>query len=158
MKRALDRIDRAILAELRNDARITNKELAAKVHLSPSSCHTRVQRLHTEGVILGFHADFDPARLGVGIQALITIRLRQHNRASMDATYLEIAEYPEVLTVYRLAGANDLLLHVAVRDVDHLREMTLERLPENPSVSSFETALIYESRRAAGMPDLLPEK
>ena len=153
--RPLDRTDRAILVALRNDARITNKELAAQVHLSPSSCHARLQRLLTEGVIRGFHASLDARALGVGIQALITLRLQQHSRAAMDAAWEELASLPEVVTIYRLAGVDDLLMHVAVRDVKHLRQLTLERLSEKPEVGSFETALIYESRQAPGLPDLL---
>jgi len=156
-KRALDRIDRQILGHLRNNARLSNKELAARVGLAPSSCLNRVDRLVADGVIRGFHTDLDPKSLGIGIQALVTVRLASHTRSSMDRAYEEIAARQEVLAVYRLAGADDLMLHVAVRDVDHLRELTLQRLSERPEVENFQTALIYEYRRAPGLPDLLDD-
>ena len=155
--RPLDRIDRQILGHLRNDARLSNKELASRVGLAPSTCLNRVERLIADRVILGFTTEVEPRALGVGIQALITVRLSTHSREKMDRAYDELAAHKEVLEVYRLAGADDLLLHVAVRDVDHLRQLTLERLSERDDVDSFQTALIYEYRRAPGLPDLLED-
>lgn len=80
MDQPLDRIDRAILAHLQKNARLSNKELAAKVGLAPSSCLARVQRLTKQGVIKGFHAFVDPQALGIGLQALVAVKLKQHSR------------------------------------------------------------------------------
>ena len=66
----LDRIDFEILAQLQNDARLSNKELAARVHLAPSSCLERVRRLRRLGAITGFHATVDPEVLGIALQAM----------------------------------------------------------------------------------------
>jgi DNA-binding Lrp family transcriptional regulator len=76
----LDRIDRALVRALQKDARLSNKELAAQVGLAPSSCLERVRRLRRTGVLRGFHADVAPEALGVGLQALIAVQLRQHSR------------------------------------------------------------------------------
>ena len=67
----LDRIDLLLLAELQRAARQTHAELAERVHLSPSACLRRVQRLEREGVITGYRAEVDPERLGLGLQAFV---------------------------------------------------------------------------------------
>ena len=69
----MDRIDREILAHLQHDARISNKELAAKVGLAPSSCLARVRRLQRSGAILGYHAEVDPRVYGVTLEALVAV-------------------------------------------------------------------------------------
>ena len=73
-----DRIDREILAHLQHDARISNKVLAARVGLAPSSCLARVRRLEESGAILGYHADVDPRVHGVTLEALVAVRLAVH--------------------------------------------------------------------------------
>ena len=118
----LDRIDHALVALLTEDARRTNKELAAAVGLAPSSCHARVQRLFTEGVILGCHAALDLKRLGLGLEAMISVRLVQQTANLGDLTG-RLAARPEVLQVYHVSGDDDLLVHVAVHDTDHLSQL-----------------------------------
>lgn len=144
---ALDRTDHAILALLQKDARLSNKELAARVGLAPSSCHERVRRLVQAGVIAGFHADVDPRALGITLQALVAVRLARHSRVPFDAFREHVLALPEAVSVFHIAGANDFLVHVAVRDSDHLRELILDALTSRPEVLHVETALIYEHAR-----------
>ena len=77
----LDRIDHEILVALQKNARLSNKELAAEIGLAPSSCLARVNRLIREGVIRGFHAEVDPKALGIGIEALVFVRVVRHQSA-----------------------------------------------------------------------------
>jgi DNA-binding Lrp family transcriptional regulator len=156
--RVLDRTDRAILAELQNDARLSNKQLAARVGLAPSSCLERVRRLRETRVLRGFHADVDPAALGIGIQALIAVRIRQHSRAMNDAFRAHMLGRPEVVAAQHVAGENDYVLHVAVRDVNHLRNFTLDELTTRKEVMHVETALIFEHVRSWVLPDYSAEE
>ena len=80
MTRPLDRIDCTILEALQNDARLSNKELAARVGLAPSSCLERVRRLREDGILRSAHFVVDPHALGIGLQAMIAIRLHKHDR------------------------------------------------------------------------------
>ncbi|GJM44591.1 MAG: AsnC family transcriptional regulator [Gemmatimonadota bacterium] len=153
MQRPLDRIDRVILAELQKDARQSNKELAAKAGLAPSSCLERVRQLRAGGVLRGFHADVDPAALGIGIQAIIAVRILQHTRKMNDAFRAHVIALPEVIAAQHLAGENDYLLHVAVRDVQHLRNLTLDELTTREEVGHVETALIFDHHRSWTLPD-----
>jgi len=152
MKRALDRIDYEILALLRNNARISNKQVAARVGLAASTCLVRIRVLQTSGVITGFHAEIDPASLGVGIQAMIAVRLMRHFKPDVDAFRSHALSLPEVVQLYHVAGPIDFLIHVWTRDSDHLRELAMTAFTSRQEVSHIETELIFEHIRSADVP------
>jgi DNA-binding Lrp family transcriptional regulator len=154
--RPLDRIDAALLVHLQNQGRLPNKDLAAAVGLSPSSCLERVRRLVADGVLRGFHAEADPKALGIGLQAMIAVRLTAHTRDRVTAFHDHALALPEVVALYHVAGANDFLLHVVARDSDHLRDFAMEAFTTRPEVAHLETSLIYEHRRQHTLPLLLP--
>src|SRR5215472_14318993 len=81
---ALDRTDIAILGLLQNDARLSVKEIAAKVGLAPSSTHERIRRMWDDGVLRGTHVEVDPRALGVGLEGLFMIELSKHKRGTVD--------------------------------------------------------------------------
>lgn len=149
----LDRIDARILAELQNNARLSNKELAARIGLAPSTCLERVRRLFDSGVLRGAHAEVDPDALGIRLQAMIGVRLRQHSREEVLAFRGEMMALREVVAVYYLAGATDFLVHVAVRDAAQLRDFALDAITARPEVARVETSLLFEYARAAQLPD-----
>jgi DNA-binding Lrp family transcriptional regulator len=143
----LDDIDRHIVRELARDARIANNALADRVGIAPSTCLGRVRSLRDRGVIRGYHADVDPAALGLPLQAMIAVRLQSHARSRIRAFVAEVAGLPEVLNVFFLAGKDDFLLHVAAAASASLREF-VETLSSNGDVSYTETSLIFEHIRA----------
>jgi DNA-binding Lrp family transcriptional regulator len=143
----LDDIDRHIVRELARDARIANNALAERVGIAPSTCLGRVRSLRDRGVIRGYHADVDPAALGMPLQAMIAVRLQSHARSRIRAFVVDVAGLPEVLNVFFLAGKDDFLLHVAAASTTTLREF-VETLSSNPDVSYTETSLIFEHIRA----------
>ena len=145
--RALDRIDRAICEALANDARLSNKELAGRVGLAPSSCLERTRRLIEDGVLRAFRAEVDPAALGFGLEAMVAIRLRQHTRVDFESFRAYALQLPEAIAVYHMSGANDFLIHVMARDAHHLRDMAIDYFTTRPEVGHIETALIFEHRR-----------
>ena len=153
MKQAMDRIDRQILALLQKNARLSNKELAARVGLAPSSCLARVQRLTKEGVLRGFHAFVDPKALGIGIQALIAVKLKQHSREKVRAFLRHLQALPEAVALYHVSGAMDFQVHVAVRDTDHLRDLALDAFTVRPEVESIQTSLLFETKWKDSWPD-----
>lgn len=144
---SLDRIDRLILAHLQKDARLSNKVLAAKVGLAPSSCLARVRRLESAGAILGYHAEVDPRVHGVTLEALVAVRLERHARQAISGFERHVLTLPEVRAVHHLTGANDYLVHVAVRDAEHLREFVLAGFATRDEVAHLETSLIFSHRR-----------
>jgi len=152
----LDRIDFAILEHLQNEARLSNKELAARVGLAPSSCLERVRRLQVEGVLRGFRAEVNPRSLGIALEALVFVRLARHARKPVGSFRRHCLDLAETLAVYHVAGQYDFIVHVAVRDADHLRDLTLDAFTTRAEVAQLETHLIFEHARRTLLPRLRP--
>lgn len=148
--RPLDRIDRVIVRQLQNNARTSNKELAAEAGVAPSTALERTRRLEAEGVLAGYHAEVDLEAVGVGVQALVSVSLRRHARPLVEAFERHALALPEVVQVFHTAGSSDFLVHVAVRDTEHLRTLALESFTERPEVARIETSLVFAHRRTPG--------
>jgi DNA-binding Lrp family transcriptional regulator len=149
----LDRIDRQLLRLLSNDARASNKELAAAVGLAPSSCHVRLQRLLAEGWLQGFHAQVRPEAFGIGMRAIVFVRVVRHSATLLEPFRAHVLRLPEVLDVFHVAGSHDFLVHVAVRDVEHLRRLVAERLSTHEAIGHVETSLVFEHHHRSQWPD-----
>ena len=149
---ALDRIDFEIISALQNDARLSNKELAGKIGMAPSSCLERVRTLGRAGVLRGYHADVATSALGIGLEALVAIRLVKHSREVFRALYALMLSMPEVLTVFHVSGVNDLQVHIAVRDIHHLRDLIVEKFATRPEVDHCETSVIFDLHRNHQLP------
>ena len=145
--RPLDEIDRKIIRALQENARLSNKELAAKVHLAPSSCLERARRLKDSGVLASFRTSIDPSAIGIGLQAMISVQLRGHGAENREAFREHALAREEVVALYHLTGARDFMLHVAVRDADHLRRLIVEELSARAEIESLETSVILEETR-----------
>jgi DNA-binding Lrp family transcriptional regulator len=148
----LDRIDFEILGQLQNDARLSNKELAARVHLAPSSCLERVRRLFRIGAITGTHAAVEPRVLGIEMQAMVAVRLQVHAADLSTKFFDEVSAHRAVIAVYYVAGAIDFQVHVAVRDTEALRRLVGEFISARPGVAHVETSLIFDYRRTPVLP------
>lgn len=144
----LDDVDRALLRELERDGRISNKDLAGRVGVAPSTCHARVAALRSRGVLRGFHADVDPEAVGRGLQAVIAVRLQAGARPQLGSFARALAARPEVRDVYLLGGSEDILLHVAVHDSRALRGFVVEHLSARREVAHTQTSLVFEHLHA----------
>ncbi len=151
----LDRIDFAIMGVLQKNGRIANNRLAEAVGVAPSTCLERVRRLTRLGVIRGYHADIDPSSVGVGLEAMIAVRLRQHSRDLVDSFRDYVVELPEVRSVFHVTGGDDFLVHVAARDSDHLRDLALDSFTNRPEVDHIQTRLIFECTPTWRLPILV---
>lgn len=140
----LDEKDHELLRLLQNNARLTNKNLAAALDLAPSTTLVRRRQLERLGVLRGYHAEVDPAALGMGLQALITVRLKQHTADDVASFRSYVLGLPEVLRLYHVAGANDFLVHIGVSDASHLREFAMGSLTTRREVAHLETGLVFE--------------
>jgi DNA-binding Lrp family transcriptional regulator len=147
----VDDIDRAILAALREDGRMTNAALAARVGLAESTCAYRVKALRESGVISSINARLDLAAIGRPIQAVVMVHLSSHSRVHIDELFDRLVEIPGALSVVHVAGDNDFHLHVAVASPERLRDVILEHITSHPAVSKTETQLVFEVREGAGV-------
>ena len=148
----LDTIDRRILMELQTDGRMTNVELARRADITAPPCLRRVRRLEESGVIRGYHADTDPARLGWQIMFFAIVGLDSQKETVLAAFEREVAGWPEVRECHMIRGGGDFLLRLVARDTADENRLT-QRLTGAPSVSRVQTLqTIRTSRDLAGVP------
>lgn len=145
--RAVDELDSAIVRELQQDARQTNRSLAHKLGVAPSTCLERVRLLHRNGIIRGYHADIAPAALNRKVEAFVSVRLRTLSRRAIDGFKAAMFALPEVLAVFVVAGEKDFLVQVSVPDVEALHNFLIDRLSERPEIAGFHSQIIYDSAR-----------
>jgi Lrp/AsnC family transcriptional regulator, leucine-responsive regulatory protein len=149
----LDRTDLLLLAELQRAGRQTNAELAERVHLSPSACLRRVQRLEREGVIAGYRAEVEPERLGLGLQAFVRVQLTRHDGEAVAAFAAVVNDWDEVVACYALTGDMDYLLQVVVRDLEHFSRFLLDRLLNQSVVADVNSSFVLRTVKAfRGLP------
>ena len=142
---ALDRIDLLLLAELQRNGRLTNADLAERVHLSPSACLRRVQRLERDGVIAGYRADVSAERLGLGLQAFVRVQLKHHDSAAVAGFAELVNGWDEVIACHALTGDMDYLLQIAVRDLEHFSGFLLDRLLNQPAVDDVNSSFVLRT-------------
>lgn len=141
---ALDTVDLHILRLLQNDARTTYRDIAAEVGVAPSTCLDRVTRLRRAGVILGQRLRLDPAKLGRGLEALLSVQVRPHRRELIAPFVDRIRTLPESRALFHLTGPDDYLVHVAVADTADLQRLVLDEFTSRPEVARVETRLIFQ--------------
>ena len=141
----LDAIDRCILEALQNDGRLPNVDLAARVHLSPSSCLRRVKQLEGAGVISGYVALLNPKLLGRSGLSFTIINLATMSNDSLEAFERAVVETPEVLDCYYVAGSNDYLIRFAYRDAEDLERIHTDVLMRLPGVDRSNSMLVLRT-------------
>mgnify|MGYP001818649762 FL=1 len=155
--KTLDRTDYQIVRLLRNNARLSNKQIAEKVGIAPSTCLVRTRMLQQTGAISGIKAEVNPAALGVGFQAMISVRLKRHYKPDVEAFRQHALELPEVVRFYHVAGPIDFLVHVWTKDSEHLRDLAMTAFTAREEVSHIETELIFEHISCQELPSFLEE-
>jgi DNA-binding Lrp family transcriptional regulator len=140
----MDELDSAIIQLLQTDARQSNRELARRLGIAPSTCLERVRALTRRGVIRGYHAEINPAALNRAVQAMVAVQVRPLSRTVIDAFQDSASAMPEVLSVFVLGGGDDFLLHIAVQDLDHLHAFLLDRLSKRREIAGFRTSVIFQ--------------
>jgi Lrp/AsnC family leucine-responsive transcriptional regulator len=141
----LDEIDHRILRELVRDARQSNLQLADRVGLSPSACLRRVQVLERDGIIKSYRAVLDPARLGIGFVAYVTVGLGSHTKAAQEAFERAVARAPEVRECHNITGTVEYLLRIETADLAAYKHWHTEVLGVLPQVQSITTFVVMGS-------------
>lgn len=141
----IDAINQRILQELSRNGRLPNLELAERVGLSPSSCLRRVQELERSGVITGYRAVIDPARVGIGLVAYVAVGLNQHTKAAQEAFERAIARAREVRECHNITGTVEYLLRVEAADLAAYKHWHTEVLGVLPQVHSVTTYVVLDS-------------
>ena len=149
----LDRTDLQLLAELQRQGRLTNAELAERVHLSASACLRRVQRLERSGVIAGYRVELDAEYLGLGLQVFVRVQLEKHDAGYVERFTNAVQGWNEVVACHALSGDMDYLLHVVVEDLDHFSRFLLDRLLNESGVADVNSSIVLRTVKAfRGLP------
>lgn len=141
---ALQRMDRKLLEILQRDGRLTNLELAGRVNLSPSACLRRVRALEESGVIRRYAALVDPAKVGLGLLAFVTVKLEKRGRMPTDTFARAVKDWPEVVGCHSMTGEMDYLLRVHVVDLEHFSRFVMDSLLKHPGVLDVKSSFALE--------------
>jgi DNA-binding Lrp family transcriptional regulator len=142
---ALDTLDRAILDALQADGRLSNVQLAQRVHLSPSACLRRVKALEDSGVIAGYVALLNPKAVGRHGTSYTIVNLESTQPQKLDAFEQAVRDTPEILDCFYVAGANDYLMRFAYRDAEDLERLHAEVLSRLPGVVRSNSMLVLRT-------------
>lgn len=141
----LDEIDRKILDILQTDANITNAQLASQLGISPPGMLERVKRLENSGVIKRYVAIVDPEKLNKGTLAFIQVSLTVHQLASIEGFRESINNLEEVLECYHVAGEEDFMLKIAVKDIQEYERFVLYKLTPIKGISKINTKFVLST-------------
>jgi Lrp/AsnC family leucine-responsive transcriptional regulator len=145
----LDDFDRKILAILRKDGRITFTDLAQQVGLSKTPCQQRVRRLVEQGVISGFAAIVDPAKVGLDHVAFAEVRLSDTREAALREFNAAVRRIAEIEECHMIASSFDYLLKVRTSDMHRYRTVLGEKISSLPHVANTSTFVVMETVREA---------
>ncbi|MEM7075036.1 MAG: Lrp/AsnC family transcriptional regulator [Pseudomonadota bacterium] len=145
----MDQINQHILRELERNGRISNLDLADRVGLSPSACLRRVQDLERRGVITGYRAQLNRAKLGTGFVAYATVGLNSHTKASQVAFERAMDIAPEVVECHNITGAVEYLLRIEVADLPAYKAFHTDIIGVLPQVNSITSYVVMGSPKDA---------
>ena len=149
----LDEIDRRLLAELQDEGRVTNVELAQRVGLTAPPCLRRVRALEESGVIRGYHADLDGSKLGFSITVFAMVSLKSQAEEDLRAFEDHVKGLPEIRECHMLNGEIDFILKIVSRDLQTFQEFLTSKLTPAPNVASVKTSLtIRTAKLIPGVP------
>jgi DNA-binding Lrp family transcriptional regulator len=141
MAQSLDGIDERIVDELTQDGRMSVRALAERLHISRANAYARLQRLTESGTIRGFHAEVDPAALGLGTSAYLTLTLRQSEWRNLRD---RLSALPGVAHLALVGGDFDVIMLVRARDNAGLRHLVLEQIQSMEGVLNTRTLLVFD--------------
>lgn len=137
----IDKFDLQLLTELQRDGQATNSALGNKVHLSTSQVSRRVQRMQEAGVIDHFAAIIEPVAVGLDVMAFTEVSLDHHSNSASVRFETSVAELPEVMECYTLAGRSDYLLRVVAPDLAALSRFMTEKILRIPGVAQVKSTV-----------------
>lgn len=146
----LDKFDVAILGELQRDARLTNAELAHRVGLSAAPCWRRVRALEQSGFILGYRAEIDRRKIGLGVLAFVRLDADRNTGGMTLAMEEAIRKIPEVVSCHYISGTGTFELQVVARDLDSFSKFARDVLLHLPNVKDMHTSFSLGEVKAAG--------
>jgi Lrp/AsnC family leucine-responsive transcriptional regulator len=145
-----DATDRAILTRLQHDGRIANVDLADAVALSPSACLRRVRALEQDGLIAGYRAELDRARLGLDLTVFVELRVDRHSRENAARIEAALTAIPEVVACHVVAGRADFLIEAAVANLAAYERLLIDQILTIPSIVDAHSTFAIRTVKTRG--------
>jgi Lrp/AsnC family transcriptional regulator, leucine-responsive regulatory protein len=152
----LDLIDRKILKAIQADGRISNVDLAARIHLSAPQCFRRVRSLEERGVIRGYRAEVAPEAIGLAVTAYVSVSIGGDDFGRVREIEAEIRAFPQILECYSVSGEDDYLLKVVAEDLKSLSTFLTDHLMQVPGIDDVHSMIALEEIKVASPLPVLP--
>ncbi len=140
----MDFKNKKILEILQTNGRITNKEIAEQIHLSPPSVLERVKKMENEGIISGYKAILNRKAIGRPILSFTFITLSNNSAETITSVLNYLSDIPELLEVYHLTGRFDFIVKTTAKSLENLNEIISEKISKAPGIQKVETALVLD--------------
>jgi len=149
----MDKYDNKILHELQVDGRLSNRDLAEKIALSPAPCWRRVKRLEDEGYIQGYSAQIDHKKVGLTVIAFAEVILDNHHADTTDAFLRQVNQSPQILECHSVTGQCDYLLKIITKDMEDYEIFMSTKLLLSPGIRSVNTLIsMRQNKQTAELP------
>ncbi len=144
---ALDKIDRRVLDLLKENAKLSNKEIAHEIGLTVTPTFERIKRLERNGVITGYTINVDKKKIGKGLKVICQVSLRAHNLDLLQGFEDQIIHLSEVSACYHIAGDYDYLLSIEVMDMDEYQHFLKEKLASIPNIANVQSSFVLSTMK-----------
>lgn len=144
----LDRYSLAILAELLRDSRQTLQQIADRVGLSASPCWKRIKEMEAAGVIRGYTAVIDPAKVGLGLRVIVEANLAQHSEQNVRQFEKTVAASAPIVHCYSTTGESDYVMDVLMPDIKRYEQFLHETLFRLPGVTKLRSAIVLKELKS----------
>ncbi len=149
----IDATDKKLLQLLQDKCDYTTKELATKLNLSPTPVYERIKKLDKAGIIIKRVALLDQEKLGFGLTAFCNIQLKEHSKPFLKEFEKHITEFPEVISVYHIAGMYDYLLKVIIKDMQEYQNFIINKLAALNNIGHVQSSFVMtEVKRSTVVP------
>jgi DNA-binding Lrp family transcriptional regulator len=138
----VDEKDRAILQLLQENGKITVREIAHQIHLSPTPVHERIKRMEDSGVIRQYAALVDHSKVGKGLMVICYVSLKEHNKRSGAKFIKLINELKEVTECYNISGEFDFMLKVVVENMDAYYDFHVNKISQLENIGQLQSTFV----------------
>jgi Lrp/AsnC family transcriptional regulator len=136
----MDDMDRKILRRLQHEPEISMAALAEEVGLSHTPCWRRIKRMEADGIILGRALLLDARSLSLGVDVIASLRLKQHDEATLDAFERASLDHPEIVECFSMSGESDYMMRIVVSSIEAYEMFLKKTLLHLPGVASINSS------------------
>lgn len=141
----IDNIDRKILRMLQENSKITNSYLSKQIGLSPAPTLERVRKLEKKGIIIGYHAQLNLSKIGLGVSTFVLVSLKEHNKKNINIFLDKIYKVKNVIECHHITGTGDFILKVVSENIASYQKLMLDKVSEIEATDSLQSMVILST-------------